>query len=282
MAYRAQITRANPGCILFLVDQSSSMGDPFGVGQSGESKADAVATILNRFLRDLVLRCTKDEPEPRDYFHIGVIGYGGQVGPALAGPLAGRELLPISEIARSPVDVVERNVMQYDGAGSTIEVPTRFPIWVTPTAVDGTPMAGAFDLAHRILSQWVHSHATSFPPIVINVTDGEANDADPGPGAARVASLSGSDGEALVFNCHISSMHGTAIEFPADGSMLPDQWAQMLFQMSSVLPAPMLLEARQELQRELPEGTRGFTFQADVVAVARFITIGTQVSHELR
>src|SRR5206468_1673286 len=30
MAYQAEISRKNPGCFLFLVDQSESMEDPFG------------------------------------------------------------------------------------------------------------------------------------------------------------------------------------------------------------------------------------------------------------
>ena len=35
MAYQAEISRKNPGCFLFLVDQSESMEDPFGGGEAG-------------------------------------------------------------------------------------------------------------------------------------------------------------------------------------------------------------------------------------------------------
>ena len=51
MAYGAEISRGNPTCFIFLLDQSGSMADPFG----GESvrKADFVADAVNRTLHDL-------------------------------------------------------------------------------------------------------------------------------------------------------------------------------------------------------------------------------------
>ena len=54
MAYQAEISRSNPTCVLFLVDQSGSMADPFG-SSVGRSKADELATILNRLLASLVI-----------------------------------------------------------------------------------------------------------------------------------------------------------------------------------------------------------------------------------
>ena len=75
MAYQAEISRSNPTCFLFLVDQSGSMAEPFA-SSVGRSKADELATILNRLLASLVIRCSKDEGV-RDYFEVGVLGYGG-------------------------------------------------------------------------------------------------------------------------------------------------------------------------------------------------------------
>ena len=51
MAYGAEISRGNPTCFIFLLDQSGSMADPFG----GEPvrKADFVADAVNRTLHDL-------------------------------------------------------------------------------------------------------------------------------------------------------------------------------------------------------------------------------------
>ena len=79
MPYTAPINRDNPACFFFLVDQSSSMLEPFG-RQPDKSKAAGVADALNHLLQNLVLKCAKSEGV-RDYYHIGVIGYGSAVGP---------------------------------------------------------------------------------------------------------------------------------------------------------------------------------------------------------
>src|SRR5579859_4277786 len=101
MAYQADISRSNPGCFLFLLDQSGSMSDPFS-GGGGHSKADELATIINRLLASLVIRCSKAEGV-RDYFDVGVIGYGGKgVMPAMAERQA---LVPISQLANAPLRV---------------------------------------------------------------------------------------------------------------------------------------------------------------------------------
>lgn len=56
--YSAEISRSNPTCFLFLVDQSGSMDDPFG-GESGKRKAQGVSDAINRLLQTLVFRCAR-------------------------------------------------------------------------------------------------------------------------------------------------------------------------------------------------------------------------------
>ena len=56
MAYSAEISRANPTCLLFLTDQSSSMAASFG-RQPDKRKCDGVAEAINRLLYDLSLKC---------------------------------------------------------------------------------------------------------------------------------------------------------------------------------------------------------------------------------
>src|SRR5690348_10835939 len=101
MPYTAEISRNNPTMFLFLIDQSASMGDPSGGWEVMQNKADGVADAINRLLQNLAIKCNKEEGV-RDYFHVGVIAYGAKVGPAFGGGLAGRELVPISEIAEAP------------------------------------------------------------------------------------------------------------------------------------------------------------------------------------
>src|SRR5256885_16483707 len=101
MPYVAEISRANPSCFLFAVDQSGSMQDPFGA-ESKKNKATGLADAINRLLQNLVIKCAKSEGI-RDYYYIGVVGYGGKsVSPAFNCPLAGRDLVSVCEIGHHP------------------------------------------------------------------------------------------------------------------------------------------------------------------------------------
>ena len=86
MPYDMQIDRANPGCIIFLVDQSNSMID--GIAGTARPKVETVATAINRFLAELITSCEKGEEKPRNYFDVGLIGYTtDQNGVAIIKPL---------------------------------------------------------------------------------------------------------------------------------------------------------------------------------------------------
>src|SRR5688572_31211577 len=102
MAYSAEISRSNPTCFVFVLDQSGSMGDTFGGGETSLRKADFLADVSNRTLHDLVIRCTKSD-EIRDYFSVSIIGYGATgagVGSAFVGQLAGRDSAKIRDRKR--------------------------------------------------------------------------------------------------------------------------------------------------------------------------------------
>jgi hypothetical protein len=118
---------------------------------------------------------------------------------------------------------------------------------------------------------------------VINITDGEPTDGDPTGPADEVRKLATSDGNVLIFNCHISSRKGTPILFSDAGTDadLPDEHARLLYRMSSVLPSG-LLDAVQSEGLKVGAQARGFVFQADMVEVIRFLDIGTRATTGLR
>src|SRR6516165_12475432 len=101
MPYSAEISRTNPTAFVFLLDQSSSMLEPFG-GQPEKRKPDGVADALNRLLQNIVLKCAKADGL-RDFFHVGMVSYGGRVQSAFGGALAGEGLVPVSRIANQPL-----------------------------------------------------------------------------------------------------------------------------------------------------------------------------------
>ena len=133
MAYSAEIKRQNPSCFVFLLDQSGSMADAFGTGEGNQKKADALADIINRLLQNLVIKCAKEEGV-RDYFHVGVVGDRAQVGSAFTGPLAGQQLVPISQLGNPPARIEQRTKKTPDGAGGSVDQQVRFPVWFDPTA----------------------------------------------------------------------------------------------------------------------------------------------------
>src|SRR5439155_7426366 len=127
MAYQAEISRKNPGCFLFLIDQSESMEDPFGGGEAGRRKAEELATILNKLIHTLCIRCSKSD-SIYDYFHVGVLGYSEEsCKPALGGELSGHSLVPISELASKPLRIEERKKKSDDGAGGVLDQTVKFP-----------------------------------------------------------------------------------------------------------------------------------------------------------
>jgi len=277
MTYEAEISRTNPSCLLFLIDQSGSMDDSFGVGETQKKKANGVADAINRLLQNLVIKCAKSEGV-RDYYHVGVLGYGAKVGPAFGGALAGKELAPISEIADHPARVEERSRKVDDGAGGLVDQTVKFPIWFDAVAKGGTPMCEVLKRAQGILSGWLAEHPGCFPPIVIHVTDGESTDGDPTGQAEAVQALQSTDGNVLLFNVHLSSSKMAPIEFPDHEESLPDKFAKLLFSISSQLPSYMLSVAQGE-GYTVSDGTRGFVFNADIVSVIRFLDIGTRPSN---
>ncbi|HYX82525.1 MAG TPA: vWA domain-containing protein [Gemmatimonadales bacterium] len=275
MPYQSEISRKNPGCFVFLIDQSESMEDAFGGGDDGRRKAEELATILNKLIHNLCIRCAKSD-SIYDYFHVGVLGYSEDTcKPALGGELSGRSLVPISELATKPLRIEERLKKSDDGAGGVVEQTVKFPVWFDPHWKGGTPMCAALKEATRIVETWCQEHPKGFPPIVINVTDGEATDGDLVAEARKLTAIGCDDGSALLFNIHLSSTAGPSIELPASGSRLPDQHAKQLFEASSTL-TPFMVARANELGMSAAENSRGFIFNAQPLHVIHFLDIGTR------
>ncbi len=280
MPYSAEIGRRHPSCFLFLVDRSASMADGI-VGPDGQEvqKAIAVADAVNRLLDSLGQRCVKGN-EIYDYFDVGAIGYSNEAVSLFEGVLAGRAIAPISDVYENPARLERRVQHIADGMGGTVEVANDFPVWFAPAAEGGTAMCAALDLAGRLLTQWVTEHPYSYPPTVINITDGEATDGDPTEAAHYLRSLHTLDGAALLYNVHISADSPRSIAFPQTPEDLDDPYARLMFELSSPLPEPARLAAEKEGYRVGPQA-RAFMFNADPVKLIQFLDIGTR-AHNLR
>ncbi len=316
MPYTAGIDRRNPGCFLFLIDQSHSMLKGLA-GQTGQPKMNAAADAVNRAIDNIVLRCSQGL-EIRDYFDIGILGYGqtrvlsyeevlsakyiyhfegdgkGTVwkeseyyNPEVDGPIVrpsvisvlpgtGPEwpFLPISRVAEI-AELEERPVRESDGAGGVIEFTRQVPVWLRPDTGTHTPMCEALTLAGQAVEQWIARHPDSFPPIVINISDGEATDGDPEPMARQIMELPASDGNPLMFNCHLSELQAAPVQYPHREQGLPGEHARRLFHMSSYMPPGFRAHA-ETLDLRLAAEARCYVFNADLVSLVQFLDIGTR------
>ncbi len=296
MTYDAEIKRSNPTCFVFLVDQSGSMNDvlnPTNIGvydkpvqrerdfyttyADGATKADALADSVNQMLFDFITSCSRGEVV-YDFFRVGIIGYGATVASAFVGPLAGRELVGISELSESPASVMRIETEVEIGDGRMVNEVREQPTWIEPRSHGGTPMREAFDLAHEYLAEWVGRNPSSYPPIVLNITDGEFEEADASSAAVRLRSLRTDDGDVLLFNAQLTASKLTPVMFPDSEAAVPDDaYARSLFRLSSLVPESM----KPRLQRimrlaSVPPGTRGFAFNAAMSDINKFLEIGTR------
>ncbi len=276
MPYTAEISRVNPTCFLFLVDQSGSMAKRWG-SETNKTKAEGLADAINRLVQTLVYRCARGE-YILDRYHIGVIGYGAEIGLGFPGELSGGVLQPVSAIGNHPMRIEQRVQRMDDGAGGLLEQVVKFPVWFEPLAAGKTPMCTALRAACDVMRDFIAQYPSCFPPIVVNITDGMATDGDPLQSAGELWNLASHDGNVLLFNVHISERGSAPVLFPVDETYLPDDFARMLFRMSSPLPSAMLHQSRVEEEAEVADGARGFAFNADMVSVIRFLDIGTRIA----
>ena len=279
MSYQRRIDRLNPALIVILVDQSDSMNE--GLSSGPVSKAQAVADQLNSLLYELVLRCVKTPREPpRPYFYVSVIGYSTDPHGA---PIVESQL-PASDMftsthgngVASTTDLAQHPLRISTRPGPTTGSAVNAPVWVDPVARGGTPMCGALNAAGQRVADWVKKFPDAFPPIVINLTDGQATDGDADLWSGRLRTLATADGAALVFNINLSDTVSQPSLFPSSGDRLPDRYAQQLFEMSSPLPPNMVMSARTQ-GIAIGPGARGFAYNADVRTLALFLNIGTSV-----
>jgi hypothetical protein len=159
-------------------------------------------------------------------------------------------------------------------------VTAKMPVWVDPVHGYRTPMCEAIALVGAHVFDWASAHPNSFPPIVINITDGMVTDS-PHDGATlwdwvqRLTSIETNDGPTLFFNVFLSPTESTEIVFPSHAGGLPIPGPD-LFQLSSELPRPMIDNARVD-GFDVQPGARGLAFNVGRSTLLKVLQIGTRV-----
>jgi hypothetical protein len=270
MSYQAEISRESPTAVVMVIDQSTSMSHRL---RSGQSKAAFLADVLNKTLYTLIASCSKADGV-RDYFHVGVVAYGGdKVRDGLQ--LEGGTLHALSRLAEAPLRVETRTKKVAGHNGDVMEQSVRFPIWFEPKSHGKTTMCAGLEAAMAMLRDWCAAHTAAFPPTILHVTDGHPSDGNPEQIADRLRALATDDGACLLFNLHVDVGDGDPLIFPNDERAVADRFGKALFRMSSLLP-PHALEAAARKGYDVRPGARGFVFNAGIEAIADFFDIGTR------
>ncbi len=237
--YAKQITRSSPALFVLLIDRSGSMREPVVFGGEQITRAEAVTRVVNPFISELVYRCQREEGV-RDYIFLQAIGYGGDgVRPLLSSAL---KPVSVSSLAASAREVRHRLVERRLANGNTSVGRFAETVWIEPAAGGDTPMGQALGKAAGIVARWCAdpAHAAGYPPVVINITDGEASDASPVELCSAAESIRGaatSDGATLLINIHITSTGAGCVAFPQDAGELPAAaGARLLYELSSDMP----------------------------------------------
>lgn len=278
--YTQSITRNHRTLFVLAVDASGSMAERIRFRGRTATKAEAVAAIANELLFELVERTRRDDGI-RDYYDLALLRYSGddRVEPLL--PQLGR-VFSVAELAAAPMPV-RRETVEYrlpDGGIALREVPV--PAWIAPAAAGQTPMYEALLEIRDLVRDWTQraEHAASFPPVVFNITDGEATDCtdDELRGVAeQIRALGTADGNALMINIHIAPDETRRpIFFPTDDEAdYPNRYARLLYDCSSRMPACFDEAIRAAKGPGAMPPFRGMSFNASAAEVVAMLNIGS-------
>lgn len=278
--YTQSITRTHRTAFILAIDGSGSMAEEIRFRGRQMTKAQAVASITNGMLFELIERARRSDGV-RDYYDIAVLGYSGddEVYSLLPGS---KELISVAELADGPVPM-KTEIAEYklpDGSISLREIPV--PAWVEPEAAGQTPMCEAMRRIRDIAAAWCAdpAHAESFPPIVFNITDGEATDCDDRElctVAEQIKALQTSDGNVLLINIHIAASDTSqTVFFPsAEEADYPNRYATVLYDCSSPMPEVFNEAIREAKGPGALPPFRGMSYNASAEELIAMLNIGS-------
>ena len=278
--YTQSITRTHRTAIILAIDGSGSMAEKIRFRNRQMTKAEAVATITNGMLFELIERARRSDGI-RDYYDIAVIGYSGDDEVRSLLP-DGEELVPVSALAarEMPVrtEVIEHRLP--DGSIALREIPA--PSWIESQAAGQTPMCEALRRVRDIAAEWTAraANAESFPPVVFNITDGEATDCDDAElraVAGQIKSLRTADGNVLLVNIHIAAGDTPrTVFFPsAEEASYPNRYAEVLYDCSSPMPEVFNEAIREAKGPGALPPFRGMSFNASAEELITMLNIGS-------
>ncbi len=237
--YSQEITRCHRAAIVIAVDQSSSMGGRMTLNGCDISKAEALSMVIGRLIDELILRSHRDNGY-RHYYDIALLGYSEDRVYSLFGDDIA--FYPITTIANKRVRRVPYMLSYNTLKGNSRIFCEDVSLWVEPHAQGSTPTYKMLNCVTKLVEEWCskEENRDSFPPLVFNISDGEASDANYDmllSAAQRLRNTATTDGNTLFVNVHISSnTEYSPIVFPTHIEVPSTRYARLLMEMSSEIP----------------------------------------------
>lgn len=271
-----QWSSATPGYIIFLVDQSGSMGEDY---TGGKNKAEFTALVINRTINDLIFTNSAGD-KIKDRVFISIIGYGGQGGNSVDDIRSDY----LSAFADSPLRTEKVQKKVSDGAGGLVEIEEEMAVYLEPTCPRNglTPMSEALDFTKQLIEGWISKKPDNPAPVIINVSDGmpytggsPLEDIDKTISVAdSIMKIDTNDGNPIIFNVHLGQPPFNESKFESSESQISDEEGKLLFKISSKVPETYR-EAARKHEFVTSEESRGFVSNAGPETLIKFINFGS-------
>ena len=277
--YSQEITRQHRTAFILALDRSGSMQESVRFGKKVMSKAEAVSIIANALITELIDRCRRTD-SLRNYYDVAVVDYSNDN----IEMLLGRDgMLSIDDLSRiSPRRRTLSNEEQLSEQNSAI-FQHSLDEWFSPHAEGNTPMYEAMLRVRDLAKEWCEKseNRQSFPPVVINITDGEASDCDDNELrdiCEQIKRIATDDGNVLLINIHISTDSTLpAIIFPmAEELTGAGRYSRLLAECSSVMPSAFDGAICEMKGRGATPPFFGMGYNASIIELLSMVNIGSR------
>ncbi len=165
------VNTSKPWLLVTLVDGSHSMSADW-VGTK-RSMAEIVEQSVNNMLYDMALHYSISEGEGedvlKDRIHLRLLTYSGEDDVSDPIPLPGGSYYLHADGEDGWVKNYSE-LHRYNGSQAEI------PRWFKHVPNGKTPMLKAFQTARRVIEEHISQFPDSFPPVLLNISDGEPSD----------------------------------------------------------------------------------------------------------
>ena len=237
--YNQEITRKHRAAFVLLLDRSMSMQQIVRFGHMVATMSEVVAYTANTLITEFIDRCRRSDGI-RDYYDVAVLGYCNHRVESL---LSEDGFISIKKLADRMPRITNVAFESELDDGSRLLTNHRQHRWVEPLAEGNTPMYEALLHARNLVEEWCEQEQNqeSFPPIVINITDGEPTDCtdnDLLDVCTLIKRTATANGNTLLINIHICSnnnLQSTIFPMPEELTRASDK-VRLLADCSSTMP----------------------------------------------